>query len=94
MMQNQLYWSGWHLHLLITTDRRHADKNSPIAVRAKLGWLNFGKISKEDDYFSLSITEEKKSGNLSKMLEDFCSLENFGVKIIEDLPKSKDNEWA
>lgn len=72
----RVYWQTWtsmdhdakptilvgleHLHLLITTDRRHADENSPIAVRAKLGWLNFGKICKEDDYFSLSITEEKK----------------------------------
>ncbi|XP_062702438.1 uncharacterized protein LOC134285524 [Aedes albopictus] len=81
-----------HPHLLMTTDRRHADENSPMAVRTKLGWLIFGKICREDDYFSMSIKEEKEAENLSKMLEDFCSLENFGVKIIEELPKSKDDE--
>lgn len=81
-----------HSHLLITTERRQHDENSPMAVKTKLGWILFGKIS-HDNFFSLSIREDEQE-NLNELFKNYCSIEDFGVKAVEKLPKSKEDERA
>lgn len=82
-----------HAHLLLTTDRRVGDEDSPMAARTKLGWLIFGKVYRGELTYSLCI-RERENTDLKYLFENHCSTENFGVRIVEKLPKSLEEERA
>lgn len=82
-----------HAHLLLTTDRRISDENSPMAARTKLGWLIFGKVYRGEPSYSFCIREHE-STDLRAIFENYCSTENFGVNVVNKLPKSAEVERA
>lgn len=82
-----------HAHLLLTTERRIGDEDSPMAAKTKLGWLIFGKVYRGEPTYSFCI-RERESSDLKSFFEKFSSTEDFGVRAVEKLPKSLADERA
>lgn len=79
-------------HLLMPMEKRMGDENTPMAMRTKLGWILFGNVieSIAQDYV-MTIEEDNEMRN---MMKQYFSTEDFGVKPVENLPKSKEEKRA
>ncbi|XP_055615096.1 uncharacterized protein LOC129761402 [Toxorhynchites rutilus septentrionalis] len=66
--------------------------NGPMAVKTRLGWVIYGKeynINRQD--YTMVIQEEQE---MSKMMQRYFSIDDFGVKLVEKLPRSPEEERA
>ncbi|XP_053697434.1 uncharacterized protein LOC128744438 [Sabethes cyaneus] len=79
-----------HSHLLVAMDKKTGNENEPIAIRTKLGWMIFGNISTSVEYEHVMMHDEEEE-DLNAMMRRFESSENFGVKVVENLPRPADD---
>ncbi|XP_055622287.1 uncharacterized protein LOC129765875 [Toxorhynchites rutilus septentrionalis] len=66
--------------------------NGPMAVKTRLGWVIYGKeynINRQD--YTMVIQEEQE---MSKMMQRYFSIDDFGVKLVKKLPRSPEEERA
>ncbi|XP_065088777.1 uncharacterized protein LOC135710193 [Ochlerotatus camptorhynchus] len=76
-----------HSHLLYPIEKRVMGKNKPIAIRTELGWLIFGNISDTVQENHVCMIQEDE--RMHEMMQRYFTTEDFGVKVIESLPESK-----
>ncbi|XP_055622871.1 uncharacterized protein LOC129766371 [Toxorhynchites rutilus septentrionalis] len=81
-----------HSHLLIPFERRMRKPNEPTALRTKLGWFMFGNISSNVQGGHIMVIQQEDEMN--KALQKYFSTEDFGVKVVKNLPKSAEEEKA
>lgn len=77
---------------MLPMERRGGAEDEPMAIRTKLGWTVFGKVCRGPSEFSLCIKSD--DSDLSAKFDHYCTIEDFGVKSIEKLPKSEDEVRA
>lgn len=71
--------------------------DEPIAAKTKLGWLVYGPCSKADDRENALLytrAEEQTLEELHQCVKDYYTTENFGVSVLNNLPKSADEKRA
>ena len=74
-----------HNHLLLGLKHKVAKPEKPIASLTRLGWINHGKpLNGVGTHFSLMVQEMDE---LNKMISDYFSIEDFGVKPVAQLLK-------
>ncbi|XP_065094301.1 uncharacterized protein LOC135714851 [Ochlerotatus camptorhynchus] len=76
-----------HSHLLYPLERRAMGVNEPIAIKTKLGWLIFGNIKHTAQAEHLMVIQE--DDKMNDLMQRYFSVEDFGVKIPEKLPETK-----
>ncbi|XP_055614840.1 uncharacterized protein LOC129761155 [Toxorhynchites rutilus septentrionalis] len=83
-----------HSHLLIPFERRMRKPNEPTALRTKLGFLldMFGNISSNVQGGHIMVIQQEE--DMNKALHKYFSIEDFGVKLVKNLPKSAEEEKA
>ncbi|XP_058445846.1 uncharacterized protein LOC131427001 [Malaya genurostris] len=81
-----------HTHLIDPVDRRIGKEGEPTGIKTKLGWLIYGNISGTVECGQIMIHRE--DNDLHRMMHDYFTTENFGVKTVAKLPESKSDERA
>ncbi|XP_055632952.1 uncharacterized protein LOC129773379 [Toxorhynchites rutilus septentrionalis] len=81
-----------HSHLLIPFERRMRKPNEPAALRTKLGWFMFGNISSNAQGGHIMVIQQEE--DMNEALQKYFSTEDFGVKLVKNLPKSAEEEKA
>lgn len=73
-----------------------AGPDLPVATSTKLGWIAYGPTSKIGDNIATvcHINDGDILNNISKMVESYFSIENFGVKDTDLILESDDNKRA
>jgi len=82
-------------HLLAAKEASRMGSNGPIATRTVLGWVLHGRPSyppeSVNEDFILHADEDEM---LHKMVKDFFRTETFGVKVINEKSRSKEDDRA
>lgn len=88
----------------IPTDSKEGKWREPVATRTRLGWAvhgfydNTGKIGQNNNinhiHHSYHTCDCSSDENLSALVKDFFSMDNFGVKIPETALESKHDKRA
>lgn len=74
-----------HNHLLLGLKHKVGKPGEPIASLTRLGWIIHGKpLNEVGTHFSLMVQEMDE---LRKMMSDYFSTEDFGVKPVAQLPE-------
>ena len=81
--------------LLLTSDVIRGPKNGPAVSRTKLGWVLHGNVAevqhRVETVFNIWGEEED---SLHQLVKKSFATEDFGVKLLDKLPHSKDEEKA
>ncbi|XP_041773788.1 uncharacterized protein LOC121594522 [Anopheles merus] len=74
-----------HSHLIMPLDRRMGRPEEPMAIKTKLGWIIFGneytQPATRSDHFMVHKNEEI----MNRMIQQYFSTEDFGVKVTKPL---------
>lgn len=78
-----------HSHSMLPMNKRSSGPNKPMAIETPLGWLIFGNITEGvHENHVMMIKEEEK---MHEMMKNYFSTEEFGVRVPERLPESKES---
>lgn len=82
-----------HSHLLMGQDHKCGEAEEPIAMRTKLGWLVYGKLTTNESEINhpMIIQEENV---LREMMTKYFSIEDIGVKQLKELPQAEEERRA
>lgn len=79
-----------HSHLLVPLQTVIGGEHEPIALRTKLGWIMFGNaVSQIDNEYAMMIHQDDE---MREMMKQHFSVEDFGVKIVNETVESVETE--
>lgn len=81
-----------HSYLLMGHEHRWGPPGQPIAMRTKLGWVIYGRLSTNNNANHVMVTQEDEV--LKRTMDRYFSVEDFGVKHLEVLPQSEEDKRA
>ena len=73
--------------------KRSTNKNAPIAVKSKLGWILCGQIESQQQGITATMFS-KVEEDVSKTLKSFWELESIGILNEKSLPMKDDEIYA
>ncbi|XP_061512575.1 uncharacterized protein LOC133393132 [Anopheles gambiae] len=85
-----------HAHLMCALRTKLGRAGGPIAMQTHLGWVLLGASSsksKQERLFSL-MENGKEEKTMADLMKGYFSTEEFGVKLVTNLPQSKEEERA
>ncbi|XP_061512580.1 uncharacterized protein LOC133393142 [Anopheles gambiae] len=85
-----------HAHLMCALRTKLGRAGGPTAMQTHLGWVLLGASSsksKQERLFSL-MENGKEEKTMADLMKGYFSTEEFGVKLVTNLPQSKEEERA
>ena len=73
--------------------KRSTNKNAPIAIKSKLGWILCGQVKSEQQGITATIFSTVEE-DVSKTLKSFWELESIGILNEKSLPMKDDEIYA
>ncbi|CAG7830354.1 unnamed protein product [Allacma fusca] len=76
---------------------RQGHWNDPVATKTWLGWVISGNVPKSlrvDNVYAFHVCEVGNEDDLVKLIKTSFSTESFGVRIVEEQCRSKEDQRA